>query len=481
MATLVVLVHGLGANDSDFWGSTPTALSTAPRLDDLKTETEIRTWGYDTSKLPSPKRSLLGLFGSGKKLPTIEDLGNYFWTQLRRWTEEEDYEAVLLLGHSMGGLVIAAALGRAFEASSAQDLKTLSRLRGIAFVATPLGGAALVKRAGPLFKIFGGNVQTNDLREDSSSRSTLVTRFVNQVVARSEVPLSVYKAVNDSAVYAHEVTSELEGISHGWEEFTIDGSHSSCVQNLTNQSSNLDHLLSWIEKHTGRPRGNLYDYEYETEESSDFYDLIASEYDARNREELRETHTAAIKMIKDSLTGQPAPWSVLDLGSGTGQRVAYHFHTEPDLSRWVGVEPSSGMRDQFNVEMHSQTVYELIDASALDYLNEPASEQFDVIALVLVLSSLPRNPQWQGIVARLKEGGRLVVADIAHSYTELAPHYPVKVDGYTHALRTRPIAHLLLREELEQHGMSEVSSKSVYRDRDSEAAKYAFIACFEND
>lgn len=243
MASLVVFVHGLGANEHAFWGTTPGSIRGS---DLLREQTEVKFWGYETTSRPRPLQRFLGPVGAGAPLETIDSLGEHLWSKLRLWFRDGDYDSVRLLGHSMGGLVVAAALGRGVEESRSHDQAMIEAITGVAFVATPLGGASLANRTGALFELFGRNVHVEDLMPGSVSRRHLVNRFIDRALRDVSIPLTIFRASNDQVVAESEVDEPLVTRPDvSFKKDVLTGNHSGCVQNLEPESENLRMLARW--------------------------------------------------------------------------------------------------------------------------------------------------------------------------------------------------------------------------------------------
>ncbi|MGI9622692.1 MAG: esterase/lipase family protein [Acidimicrobiales bacterium] len=249
MATLAVFVHGLGADESDFWGSTPGALR---GCDLVRPDTVIKFWGYETTHKPRPMQRLLGPIGAGSPHQSIDRLGEHLWSRLRQWWKDGRYDEIRLLGHSMGGLVVASAVGRGLQERRVDDESLIEALSGVAFVATPLGGARLADRAGPLFELFGRNIHVADLAQGSQSRAELVDRFIDKALRPGHLSLTIFRASNDQVVDDYEVDEPLRSRALRRQELlnykqeVLTGNHSGCVVDLTADDDDLRTLARWV-------------------------------------------------------------------------------------------------------------------------------------------------------------------------------------------------------------------------------------------
>lgn len=216
-----------------------------------------------------------------------------------------------------------------------------------------------------------------------------------------------------------------------------------------------------------------FDRIYDTDSAKDFYAAIAPLYDARNSSFLLQTHRKVIARIGEHLETRET-WHVLDLGAGTGQLVASHFFEFK--GQWTAVDACAGMMAEFqrnmrNVRLKTHLVIEDLDAFVRD--PRPA-KSFDVVLIVLVLSSRSADPNWRRISRLVKPGGILIVADIEPSYTAIHPHYSVIVDNATHALRTRPVHLSALATSMAKVGLKNAKFDAVMEEKTT----YSFVATF---
>jgi pimeloyl-ACP methyl ester carboxylesterase len=245
--SLAVFVHGLGSEVDVFWGSTIDALQSTAQLSHV----DIKAWGYDTSS--RPRRGAFDLLRR-RRLQTIEQIGEHLWSQLAHWYDTGDYESVVLFGHSMGGLVVAAAVEGGLRYG--RDTKLIASFAGIALCATPLGGADLADKLGPLFRLCGENVQVRDLRKGSPTRRRFVVRFINRCVAPKKddaqhrrIDLLLFRASADAIVSQSEMTEPFGDLDVAMK--VLMGSHSGCVQNLGRPGdSNFEMIARWVEQRT---------------------------------------------------------------------------------------------------------------------------------------------------------------------------------------------------------------------------------------
>jgi pimeloyl-ACP methyl ester carboxylesterase len=95
----IIFVHGYGGHPEKTWGKFPEYLMAHPGLD----EWDVYSLGYHTSLAPDVLRSLW------KANPALDTLGDLLWT-MAGLPPLDRYQALAIVGHSMGGLVVQHAL-----------------------------------------------------------------------------------------------------------------------------------------------------------------------------------------------------------------------------------------------------------------------------------------------------------------------------------------------------------------------------------
>lgn len=180
-----------------------------------------------------------------------------------------------------------------------------------------------------------------------------------------------------------------------------------------------------------------YDEIFEADRATAFYGRIAAVYDRRNSEDLGATHLAGITRVQDrlALTGH---LRVLDLGGGTGNPIATHFFDNRAIE-WTYVDACPVLARIFrrSLETHPLGRRMSIETGDLNVaVRRLPRGGYDVILLSLVLTSMPRLPDFADIARLLAPHGSLIVSDIGPGYTQLKPYYEVDVGGQLLALRT---------------------------------------------
>ena len=241
---LLVLVHGLGANGNEWWGKTKHSIENVERLNGFDT----LFFDYETSASPTSIFKKLGnSLGATDRRETVPQAGQKLWSDMLKMMHNNQYSDVYFLGHSMGGIVIAAAIDHAFKIEDPRHPPLIDAIKKIGFVASPISGAKLASKAAWLYCFLGSNDHIDFLRPESDIRENLVSRFVDELLINRQVPLHIFRAQKDSAVSENELTEEIpipKGIKIRFD--VLDGGHSECIQDLRPLDDNFEKLLMWI-------------------------------------------------------------------------------------------------------------------------------------------------------------------------------------------------------------------------------------------
>lgn len=120
----VVFVHGFTGKATETWGDFPKHLGGLPQLK----EWDLKAFGYDTSMKPD----LAGIWSGDPKIQTVAD-------ELRRCLQIDlaKYKALVLVAHSMGGLVVQRALA---DDAAAKKKQFMNRVTAVVNFGAPSGG-----------------------------------------------------------------------------------------------------------------------------------------------------------------------------------------------------------------------------------------------------------------------------------------------------------------------------------------------------
>lgn len=244
--TLVAVLHGLGSGDPAFWGTTIDELARDARLRDNRIRPRLIR--YETTRRPDGviSRAFRLVRGSSGALQNLELLGESVRTQVDGAMRDMAADRVLLLGHSLGGLVCASALGQWF---AAQQPSRRPRVLGLGTVASPLGGAKLAGTVANLTRFYGRNVQIDDLAVDSDRRRRVIGDFYQYYLQGANGEWTPFRASSEEVLDAEQ--SELwpgEFDVSQWRERAkvLQGTHSGCIQDLGRGNQNYEIIVNWI-------------------------------------------------------------------------------------------------------------------------------------------------------------------------------------------------------------------------------------------
>lgn len=282
MKTLVVIVHGLGANADGFWGNTCVNLQQDVEL--IKKHIRFQFFGYETELLPRSKPLILrwltgkrranaviglmrhiGLAKGG--LPALRDVGRRLLSHLK--LVHEPFNSIKLVGHSMGGIVVCAAVNETSKQKSNDFVSNTiwNKLAGISFIASPLKGASNLDAIIGNRKINLDNINPHieSLRPCSETRGVIIKSFIDCMMPssgkRPKKAICIFRADQDDIVDENDLNpfEDRVEIAHK----LLYGGHSKCIQNLGDHNNKLNRsiFLEWIR--LPKPE-ELHDFERET-------------------------------------------------------------------------------------------------------------------------------------------------------------------------------------------------------------------------
>lgn len=170
----VVFVHGLGGDARNTWMHNPKDHSTLwPSW--IGEEVECNVWvaGYGAA-----------LSGWTDAAMHLSDLGESLFSALQA---EQDLQGqrIVLVGHSLGGLVIKSGMTQAQTLGDPLRLALLERITGVVFVGTPHQGASLATVAHNLRLLLRTNAQVTNMVSDDPWLHLLNSQFRNLHVQRN--------------------------------------------------------------------------------------------------------------------------------------------------------------------------------------------------------------------------------------------------------------------------------------------------------
>ncbi|MEV4454188.1 alpha/beta fold hydrolase, partial [Streptomyces mirabilis] len=204
----MVFVHGIKSSAAT-WDDVRASLAQTEDLADLEPQPPFE---YSTGLFGNKPLSLkkpLSLSGALRVLPSLDTIADSLVSYLD--TEAADFQRLVLVGHSMGGLVIQRFLARMLARRRGTDL---ARIRRIVLLACPNQGSdlALVLRK----RLGLGNRQEIALRPFDESvndtRSFVLQHIVNADAVTEgscPIPFSVYAGEEDGVVSAASARSSF--------------------------------------------------------------------------------------------------------------------------------------------------------------------------------------------------------------------------------------------------------------------------------
>jgi len=246
MAKLIIFVHGLGADDYDWWGSTKTQIIKRYQSDE---ETDVFFYSYKTEKVSGVINRVKLLFGFGTNLADFEGLGGLLAATIDNELKKKDYEEIKLFGHSMGGIVIASALWKIKNNLAYSQI--YNKVSSVALCGTPLGGSIIATRISRLPWISSKHTTSLKYRDKTLIRIVNNFRSIVSIMPDCEdkPSLSFFVIEDDEVVYGeYEKFNEFPIDTVRMLSYSMQGGHIGAVQNLTNDSNEFHNIITWIEK-----------------------------------------------------------------------------------------------------------------------------------------------------------------------------------------------------------------------------------------
>lgn len=249
---LVVLVHGLFSS-AETWDPLLALLQADP---ELTSEFDFRTIEYPSGKIQ---------FNFLKRIPDVGTIADRLRTELDHITIE--YERVVLVGHSMGGLIILRYLAMMIAEQRGMELR---KVRSVVTLATPNEGSDILiffRESASWWR----HPQEQELRKFNSDVMEARFRVVHSIVEatnaaadRCPIPIAAYAGQEDNVVKSESARSSfrLGGTLPG-DHFTIHVPSSS--ESITYRIVK-DHLLDALRVQlpvvadtiAARPRDDVY-------------------------------------------------------------------------------------------------------------------------------------------------------------------------------------------------------------------------------
>lgn len=163
----IVFVHGLGGHPHHTWMANEKDLETLwPKW--IGTDAACATWvlAYDAT-LSSWRESAMQLTDQGNAV-----------LDLLASEPRLNTRPLILIGHSLGGLVIKTAIAQGMSEGVQRYKDVVRRVRGIVFVATPHKGSELARLAAAIALLLQTNPQVGDIKIHDANLLALHNRFL---------------------------------------------------------------------------------------------------------------------------------------------------------------------------------------------------------------------------------------------------------------------------------------------------------------
>lgn len=248
--TLVVFIHGIGVENTKWWGSTIASFKNDQELENAGISVEF--WEYDTKKLDYVGNKFKQFFNKHKKLPSLDDVGHSFLGKFEDKKDIDKYEQILLFGHSMGGLVASTLLIHAFNNDNKHE-KFKEKIRSLVMCGTPLGGSLVADKLRILSNLYNiSSEQMQELYVNSNTISDIQNKLKNIINLEcndiTKPCLEFFKLSQDEVVQTDDerygiFIDEVQPID------TLEKGHSPSIQNLTIKKDNYKKIKRWMKNH----------------------------------------------------------------------------------------------------------------------------------------------------------------------------------------------------------------------------------------
>lgn len=245
---LAIFVHGWGAAEPEWWGTTTAALKSFGHVNEIK----CFFHQYHTTHSPQWKvvQRIREIFCNVARHQELGELGQDLWSNVRSQFRRTDSRSISIFGHSFGGLVVADAISYAAQRAadgSDEDARTLGALTGVALCCSPMDGAKLAQNYSSIMKPVAKNIHVQNLLKDSKKREEVLNSFINYI---SQKPyfLTLFRADGDGIVGSKDIYGPFVRAEVKFYEDVLEGTHSDCVQNIgpATKTSNFEKIKQWL-------------------------------------------------------------------------------------------------------------------------------------------------------------------------------------------------------------------------------------------
>ena len=214
----VCFVHGILGHYRETWGEFPFLFLQDSRL----VHCDVICWGYPSDL---GVRRMFRFPRLGRRLPDIENVAKSLHTDLCNPEIGGEYHDLVLVGHSMGGLVIMKALLNALSQTE-PDMRVASRLRHVVLYGTPTDGVQLPA-------VFRAHAQARGLACGAAEVSKIRDLWINRVygVRKEDEPEKGKLYVATTTVVGLEDNAVTPASAAGYfDAETVQGDHVTMVK-----------------------------------------------------------------------------------------------------------------------------------------------------------------------------------------------------------------------------------------------------------
>jgi pimeloyl-ACP methyl ester carboxylesterase len=236
--TAIVFIHGFIGDYLETWKRFPYLVLE----DGAVNHCDVICWGYPSNLL----RPFFRLPFLGRRLPTLSEVANALRTDLMASEIARDYMDLVLVAHSMGGLVVQKMIVDCLAAVTPNQ-ELLDKIRCLVCYATPTDGVQVrcVAKSHPQLKALAASDEfVASLRQEWTNRVYRTRESDPSGSGRAYIPFTVVAGLEDNVVPFHSVKSVFAQTE------TAPGSHTSVVKPDTRDHTSFQILKREVTRHT---------------------------------------------------------------------------------------------------------------------------------------------------------------------------------------------------------------------------------------
>ena len=239
---LIVLIHGIFSS-SLTWDADGRNWKESLLRDPELLNTDVGLAEYTTNKMDLPLGYIKEFIPFIKSSQPIEILAQELKNELNS-DKYKDYEKIVLLGHSMGGLISLTYILKEF------GMKRIPKVDGLITLATPFDGSDLAKMKKAL--PFWRQIQVKSLMPDSSILYDLKKLLFKYKDEYSRINSKYFYAKDDPIVKRKSASPISE--DNDWDLVPLDGNHTGILRFNTVDDNNFryvrDHIVKVLNSNT---------------------------------------------------------------------------------------------------------------------------------------------------------------------------------------------------------------------------------------